>query len=144
MSWTAVIESSREAPGGRLDTLVVLDNGHGETFRQRFFHDGALPSLQQEVLRWIDARESRPAKLANLAPGTALDCTVPVARAEADVPPTPEQVARRDFRLAWQRYVALRAALDAGLISATNKQLTDTTDEIRARWQPAYLDLLGR
>lgn len=144
MTWTATVESSRVGSEGQLDTMVVLSNDHGEKFRQRFFNDGSPDALRRVVLRWIAEFESRPAKLASLAPGTMIDCT-PSARPPAppDAALSPAEADRRAFLAAWRRYQALKAAEAAGLISPTNKELTDTIDEVRTRWDATYLDMLG-
>jgi hypothetical protein len=141
MIWQAKVEDTRPA-GSQYDTRVHLSNNEGGAFRERFFNDGTLPNLRQKVLAWIEEYEDRESKTVTIPEGTLIDCTPVVPVVVPPPAPTQEELDRTAFLKAWRRLLNLRAALGAGLITSTNRQLTDTTDEVRARWDASYLDLL--
>lgn len=105
MAWIATVGDSYQS-GSMVSTLVALDDGAGNIYRERFLNTGAARSLKNAVLAWIAARDPVTNVLKCVPPGT----TVVLDPDPAPPGPTADEILARDFSVAWRRVLALEAA----------------------------------
>lgn len=138
MAWTANYLDSWARDDGRIVARVVYSDGTTKVVLEHILEslDGLADAARAQASR-LEAATAAKSKFI-LQPGALIDLTP----ASATPAPTPEDQSKQAFVDDLRKLRQYRKALDLGLISADDKNLTDLAAALKGEWLDAYLNFL--